>query len=437
MMARGLIVGGRVIDPASGLDAVVDIAIDGGRLAAIGERLDRPRDAWVIDAEGLVVAPGLIDPHVHLREPGGEHKETIASGSRAAVSGGFTSVCCMPNTTPPLDSADVLALVRERARTAQCRVFPVACATRGRLGHEPVDFGSLVHEGAVAFSDDGDGIQDAGVMARVLRLVGQTGRAFMQHCQIASLTRGASMHAGEVALRLGLVGWAREGEELMIERDVRLNRAVGCRYHVQHVSSAGSVEIVRRARDEGQPVTCEASPHHLTLTHEACEGFDANAKMNPPLRERSDVEALRQGVHDGTITVLATDHAPHAVQDKEGDFEGAAFGIVGLESALALYREALIDSGAIDWPRLIAMMTIEPARLCGLEGLGRLRPGGAADITLIDPDLEWTLTRDELAGRSANTPFLGRRLRGRALATIVGGQVRMARGERLASLGRA
>ncbi len=433
-MTRVLIVGGRVIDPASGLDAVVDVAIDGGRIAGIGERLDRPRDAWIVDADGLIVAPGLIDPHVHLREPGGEHKETIASGTRAAVSGGFTSVCCMPNTTPPLDSPETLALVRERARTAQCRVFPVACATRGRRGKVPSDIGSLAHEGAVAFSDDGDGIQDAGVMRRVLGLVAQTGRAFMQHCQDASLTQGASMHAGEVSLRLGLIGWPRESEELMIERDVRLNRAIGCRYHVQHVSSAGSVAIVRRARDEGLPVTCEASPHHLILTHEACEGFDTNAKMNPPLRERADVEALRQGVHDGTITVLATDHAPHAEQDKEGDFEGAAFGIIGLESALALYREALIDTGAIDWARLIALMTIEPARLCGLEGLGRLRPGGSADITLIDPDMEWTLTRDQLAGRSTNTPFLGRRLRGRAVATMVGGQVRMARGERLASI---
>lgn len=425
-----LIAGGRVIDPASGLDRVCDVAIRDGLVAEIGDNLPRSPAARVLACEGLIVAPGLIDPHVHLREPGGEQKETIASGAQAAASGGFTSVCCMPNTSPALDSAMALAFVRERARRAACRVFVVAAATRGRMGQEVGDLALLAREGAVAFSDDGACVQDAGLMRRVLMASRDADRPFMQHCQDASMTRGASMHAGEVSLRLGLVGWAREAEEIIIERDVRLNRAIRCAYHVQHVSSAGSVEIVRAARARGERVTCEASPHHLMLTHEACDGFDTSAKMNPPLREAADVRALREGVADGTITVLATDHAPHARHEKETDFESAAFGIIGLESALPLYAEALIETGAIGWARLIALMTIEPARLCGLDamGLGMLREGGPADVTIIDPALAWVLSEGDLAGLSVNTPFLGRALRGRSLATIVRGEIRHVRG---------
>ncbi len=427
MSERTLIVGGRVIDPVSERDEVCDVALLDGEVAEIGSGLSRAGADSVLEAEGCIVCPGLIDPHVHLREPGGEHKETIRSGSLAAVEGGFTTVCCMPNTTPALDSPAVLALVRERGRSAACRVFAVAAATRGRLGESPCDIALLAQEGAVGFSDDGDVIASAGVMRQVLTMVAPTDRAFMQHCQEPTLTSGASMHAGAVSTRLGLGGWARVAEEVIIERDVRLNRDIGCRYHVQHVSSAGSVEIVRRARGEGLPVTCEASPHHLTLTDEACEGFDTNAKMNPPVREWADVEALRAGVADGTITVLATDHAPHAKHEKDTDFESAAFGIVGLETALGLYVEALVASGAVNWGRLIELMTVEPARLCNLEPLGSLRVGGPADVTVIDPEMTWTVGEDDLKGKSANSPFLGRSLTGRAVATIVGGQVRMRR----------
>lgn len=421
---RLLIANGRVIDPTSGLDAIADLAIEGTRIAAIGPALSRSPADRVIDAAGQIVAPGLIDPHVHLREPGAEHKETIASGTRAAVRGGFTTVCCMPNTTPTIDSPELVRAVRARAdETAHCRVYPVAAGTVGRGGEQPTEIGLLAAAGAVGISDDGDAIADAGVMARVLRLVAPTGLAFMQHCQEPALTRGSVMHAGAVATELGLVGWPREAEEIIIERDIRLNHAIGCRYHIQHISSAGSVEIVRRARRAGQPITAEASPHHLLLTHDACRGYDTNAKMNPPVREEADAAAIRQGVADGTITMLATDHAPHAQHEKDEAFEAAPFGIVGLESAVALYARALIDSGLIDWPRLIALLTVEPARLCRLDHLGTLGVSAPADVTIIDPDHAWTLTRAELAGLSCNSPFLGWDLTSRVTTTIVDGEV--------------
>jgi len=453
-----------VLDPASGFDRIADVAVADGRVVEIGPDLARQPAVRVIDATGMIVCPGLIDPHVHLREPGQEHKETIETGSRAAVAGGFTTVCCMPNTTPAIDSPEIVRFIADRARAeARCRVFAVAAATRGRQGVEPTELRLLAQAGAVAFSDDGDVVASAGVMLGLMREIAPLGLCFMQHCQEPTLTRGATMHAGDVSTRLGLIGWPRVAEELIIERDVRLVAESGCRYHVQHLSSGGSVEIVRQARAAGLPVTAEASPHHLLLTHEAvavgpassrCEnhrhledsttrahrleagatGYNTSAKMNPPLREQSDIDAIRAGVADGTITVLATDHAPHTPDEKAQPFEDAPFGIIGLETALPLYAEALVHSGAIDWPRLLALLTIEPARLCNLDrarkqndGLGELFPGGPADITIIDPDAEWTIAEDTLAGKSVNTPFLGRTVRGRAVATIVGGEVVMER----------
>lgn len=421
-----LVRGGRVIDPASGLDRAADLLLRDGAVAQIDPSISTPADR-AIDARGLLVAPGLIDPHVHLREPGQEHKETLQSGGESAGRGGFTTLCCMPNTSPALDSPEVVGFIDNRARqTAPCRIFTIAAATKGRRGDDLAEIQLLAQAGAVGFSDDGDCIASAGMMSRVLAAVKQTGLAFMQHCQEPTMTRGASMHAGEISVRLGLTGWPRAAEEIIIERDIRLNRGIGCHYHVQHISSGESVEIVRRARAAGQPVTAEASPHHLTLTHEACDGYNTAAKMNPPLREKKDVEALRAGVADGTITVLATDHAPHSQDEKALPFEEAPFGIVGLETALPLYVEALVHTGLIDWPRLIAMMTIEPARLCGLDkkGLGQLKVGGPADVTIIDPAAEWTIRASEFASRSKNTPFDGRRVKGRAVATIVGGQVK-------------
>lgn len=428
-MSTLLIRGGRVIDPASSTDATLDLAIRDDRIEAIGKGLSSAGVDRVIDATGKLVVPGLIDPHVHLREPGHEHKETIASGTQAAVVGGFTSVCCMPNTAPALDAPELIRFVYDAAaRTGACRVFPVAAATKGRKGEELAEIELLAQAGAVAVSDDGDCIPTAGVMARVFGAVARTGLVFMQHCQDPTLTRGASMHAGEISVRLGLTGWPREAEEIIIERDVRLARASGCRYHVQHISSAGSVEIVRKARAAGARITAEASPHHLILTHEACEHYNTSAKVNPPLREASDRDAIRAGVADGTITVLATDHAPHADFEKSLPFEEAPMGLLGLESALPLYAEALVHTGLIGWPRLIAMMTLEPARLCGLDakGLGVLRAGGVADVTILDLDAAWTLDAGALKSRSRNTPFAGRSLRGRATATIVAGVVKHA-----------
>lgn len=431
-MARLLITDGTVIDTLAGTSRSADLAIVDGRIADIAPGLPRGPADRVIGADGLLVCPGLIDPHVHLREPGQEHKETLRSGSRAGVSGGFSTLCCMPNTQPPIDSPEMIHAVHSRARdSAACRVFCVAAATKGRRGEEIAEIGLMAEAGAVGFSDDGDCVSSAGMLSRVLAACRQAGRAFMQHAQEPSLTGGAAMHAGDVSVRLGLTGWPRVAEEIIVERDIRLNSGIGCHYHVQHVSSGGTIDIVRRARGQGQPVTCEASPHHLLLTHEACGGrdgrsYDTAAKMNPPLREPSDIQAIREGVADGTVTVLGTDHAPHSADEKSLDFDSAPFGIIGLETALALYAEALVHSGVIGWNRLIQLLTIEPARLCGLDarGLGVLAVGGPADVTLIDPNQSWTVSAADLVGQSRNTPFLGRRVKGRSLVTIVSGEVR-------------
>ena len=422
-----LIRGARVIDPASGLDGVRDVGVRGGLVEAIGEGLDSGAYERVIEGAGKILAPGLIDPHVHLREPGQVHKEDIESGTRAAVAGGFTTVCCMPNTSPALDSPEMVEFVSKRAEAdGHCRVFSVAAATAGRKGERLAEIGLCLVAGAVGFSDDGDVVESASMMRSVLQAVKETGKCFMQHCQELTLTKGAVMHAGTVSARLGHKGWPREAEELIIERDIRLNMGIGCAYHIQHMSSGRSVEIVARGQAAGVPVTCEASPHHLHLTHEAIETHGTMAKMNPPLREQSDVEALRQGVADGVITVLATDHAPHTDDEKRDTMSGAPFGIIGLESALGLYHKALVETGKIDWVKLIELMTINPARLCGLDsqGIGLISVGGPADLTLIDPEHSWTLGEGDLAGKSSNTPFLGWEMGMRAVMTMVGGEVR-------------
>ncbi len=427
-----LIKAGRVLDPASGIDRIADVAITDGRITAIEAELDASAADTVVDAAGMLVTPGLIDPHVHLRESGQTDQEDIASGTRAAVAGGFTSVCCMPNTSPALDTPELLEFVASRSkRDANCRVFPVAAATNGRRGERLSDVRLLVEAGAVGFSDDGDVIESPAMMRKVLNAIAPTGLAMMQHCQETTLTDGAAMHSGEVAARLGLKGWPPLAEHLIIERDVRLVIETGCKYHVQHVSSEGSIEIIRRAREQNLPVTAEATPHHLISTHDLCAGqdghsYDTNAKMSPPLREQRDVDAIRQAVADGIITVLGTDHAPHTPDRKAEPFESAPFGIIGLETALPLYAQALIDTGLIDWARLIELMTIEPARLCGLDelGLGSLSLQGPADLTIIDPELAWTCTERDLAGKGRNTPYLGRALKGRAVASVVNGRLR-------------
>ncbi len=427
---------GRIIDPAQRIDGEGDVLVVDGRVQriALGSRIDAPSGTRVIDCGGKFVTPGLIDPHVHLREPGGEAKETIATGAASAVAGGFTTVCCMPNTNPTLDTvASVRSIELSAKAAARARVFVVAAATVGRKGEQLAPMATMASAGAVGFSDDGDGIANPAIMRRVLEVCAAVDRPFMQHCQDAQLSEGGVMHEGATATRLGLLPWPREAEEIMLERDLRINRSIRAAYHAQHLSSGGSADILRRARSEGVRCSGEVSPHHLLLTDDACDGYNTQAKMNPPLRSKDDIAQLKRAVADGTIDVLATDHAPHTQAEKARDFSSAPFGIIGLECALALYVKALIDDGVIGWPRLIELLTLRPAQLCGLDqsgalglglglGLGALREGGRADITVIDPALEWTINANSFASRSRNCPFDGWKVRGRATMTIVSGR---------------
>ena len=415
---------GRVIDPSQGLDEVTDLTLEHGRVARIG-RVAAPAGD-VLDASGCIVSPGLIDPQVHFREPGQEEKETIATGAAAAVAGGFTSVVCMANTAPPIDDdARVEFVYRQAARANLCNVFPTGAVTKGRKGDELAEIGLMAKAGAVAFTDDGDAIPSAAVMAKALSYVKMTGRALMQHCEDPSLVQGGVMNAGATAVRLGLAGRPAVAEELIIHRDITLNRAIGCRYHVQHLATEGGVDLIRHARKQGQPVTTEVAAHHLLLTEANCVGYDTNYKMNPPLRTQRDIDALLEGVKDGTITMLATDHAPHTAEEKDLEFALAPAGILGLDCTLPLYVQALIDSGVIDWPRLIEMMTLRPAELCGLEGRGTLKPGGFADVTVIDPQMQWTIDKRQFASKARNCPFHGWNVTGRAIATIVAGDIKL------------
>jgi dihydroorotase len=420
-----LIRGGRVLDPVRSLDLVADVLLRGDRVERISASPLPATGVRVIDAEGCLVTPGLIDPHVHLREPGGEHKETIRSGAEAAIAGGFTTVACMPNTQPALDLASLVDFVRLKANEARlARVFVVGAATVGRAGERLAPMGAMAKAGAVAFSDDGDGVANPAVMRRVLATCRSIDRPFLQHCQEPLLTQDAVMNDGVVSARLGLKGWPAVAEELMFERDVRLNTSVGCRYHAQHLSSGGSVEILRRARSAGQPVTGEASPHHLLLTDAACDGWNTIAKVNPPLRGANDMEALRQAVAEGTITVLATDHAPHTASEKGRDFEHAPFGCIGLESAVPMYGLALIRTGLMDWPAVIDRMTVGPARLLGLLecGLGRIFEGGPADVTVIDPRAEPRIDPAWFRSQSRNCPFAGWSGQGQPVAVVASGR---------------
>ncbi len=430
-MSSLTIIRGRVIDPANKIDRVTDLVIEGGRVTSLGDK-SRPRTDRVIDASGCIICPGLIDPHVHFREPGQEEKETIATGAAAAVAGGFTSVCCMPNTEPAIDDdGRVDFIYHQAARAKQANVFPVGAVTKARAGRELAEIGLMAASGAVAFSDDGVAVASAGTMAKALTYIAMTGKVLMQHCEDPELGGGV-MNAGSLASRLGLAGWPRVAEEVIIQRDILLNlhQNIGARYHVQHVSSGGSVELVRRARQDlfGQAhVTAEVSPHHLLLTEDDCASYDTHFKVNPPLRSRRDIEELLAGVRDGTITVLATDHAPHTQEEKELEFAAAPFGMIGLECALPLYIKALIESETIDWPTMISMMTVNPARLCSLTGKGTLTPGAHADVTIIDPKEKWTIDANEFKSKSRNCPFHGWKATGRAITTIVSGDVKLLR----------
>ncbi len=422
-MASLLIQNGTVLDPSQNLQQRADLLIRDGKVAGIGTNLGAADRA--IDATGCLVTPGLIDIHVHFREPGDEEEETIASGSAAAVAGGFTTVCCMPNTKPPLDNEGQIEFVlREAQRVGLANVFPIGAITKVREGRELAEIGSMLERGAIALSDDGVGVADPSVMRKALQYCKMFDALIMQHCEEPTLAGGA-MHAGIVSTTLGLGGIPAEAEQLMIARDLLLNRTIGCRYHVQHISTAWSVELIRRAKSDGQRVTAEVSPHHLLLTDESCRNYDTNYKMNPPLRTAADVAACIEGVKDGTIDILATDHAPHRAEEKELEFPQAPFGIIGLECALPLYVKALVEPGHIDWMKLIDLMSTKPAQVVKLDR-GHLRTGAVADATIIDPQKTQKIDATKFISKSRNCPFHGWDVKSQAVATIVAGEIKWA-----------
>lgn len=416
-----LIRNGRVIDPAAGHDGVADVLVEDGVIVAVEKGIEAG-ETHEVDAKGLVVAPGLIDMHVHLREPGYEYKEDIASGSKAAARGGFTSMACMPNTNPVLDNEGLVDLVIHRAKEAGlCRVHPIAAITRGQQGSELTEMMVLREAGAVGFSDDGVPVESARVMRRALEYSRMTGCPIISHSEEKTLSAGGHMHEGIMSTRLGIPGIPSASEDVAVARDARLAEITGGRMHICHVSSARSVEIIREAKARGVQITAEVTPHHFTLTDEVVAGYDANTKMNPPLRAESDRQALIAGLVDGTLDAIATDHAPHAAREKLQEFDRAPFGILGLQTALPLALEILVDGGRLDLPGVIERLTVAPARILGLEA-GTLRPGAAADVCVFDPEAKWTFTAGDIESKSRNTPFLGRELTGRVLLTLLEGK---------------
>ena len=424
-MSSILIQNGRVIDPSQGVDRVTNLLIADGRIAAYDAS---PEGAeMVLDAAGKIVAPGLIDMHVHLREPGFEEDETIATGTAAAVAGGFTAVACIPNTDPPIDSQGVVELILDRAEQADnCRVLVVACVSKNREGKELAEIGQLVEAGAIAFSDDGAPVDDAELMRRALEYCRMFDRPVLSHAEIRELAGRGVMHEGMTSMLLGLSGIPAAAEDVMVSRDIALAEATGGRLHVMHVSTVNAVEALRRAKARGVRITAEATPHHFSLCDESLRTFDANFKMNPPLRGREHVEAVIAGLSDGTIDAIASDHAPHAKEKKMQDIDRAPFGIVGLETALGLVVTKLIEPGHLDWPAAIRKMSLAPAQILGIDK-GTLRLGAEADVTIIDPEVRWTVDPAEFRSKSSNTPFAGWELTGRAEATIVGGRVKFRR----------
>jgi dihydroorotase len=418
-----LIRGGRVIDPSRQTDGPADVLIHDGRIEAVGRNIPAPPGAEIIEAAGKVVAPGFVDVHVHLREPGFEHAETIATGATAAVAGGFTAVCAMPNTDPVIDSAATVGfVVRQSIRAGKARVFPIGAVSVGQRGEQLTEFGEMVEAGAVAVSDDGKPVVSSHLMRTALEYAKIFGIPVADHCEDMSLAHGGAMHEGTVSVRLGLKGIPSAAEEIMVARDIILAELTGGHVHLCHMSTRGSVELIRRAKEKGLRVTAEATPHHFALTHLRCEGYDTDAKMNPPLREEADREAIRQALRDGTIDCIATDHAPHHYDTKEREFDQAPNGIVGLETALGLGIRELVSPGILTLPELIARMSTIPARVFHLPG-GTLAVGAPADLVVFDPDRRWEVRKDQLHSRSANSPFAGEILTGQAETTVVGGKV--------------
>ena len=421
-MSRILIENGRVIDPSQPMDRVTSLAIEDGRIAAY----DVPAGAQdtVLDASGKIVAPGLVDMHVHLREPGREEDETIASGTAAALAGGFTSVACIPNTEPPIDTQAAIEFVHHQAERADhCNVFVVACVSKNREGKELAEIGQLVEAGAVGFTDDGSPIYDPELMRRAFEYCLMFDKPVLNHAEIRELTQHGVMHEGLISMILGLSGMPAASEDVMTSRDIALAEATGGRLHEMHVSTANSVEAIRRAKRRAVRVTAEVTPHHLTLTDECLRSFDSNFKMNPPLRGREHVDACIAGLQDGTIDVIATDHAPHSDEKKLQELDRAPFGVVGLETALGVVVTRLIEPGHLDWPTALAKMTVNPARILGIPK-GTLAVGADADVVIIDPDARWKVDPGKFRSKSKNTPFAGWELRGRVETVIVGGRIK-------------
>ncbi|OGL61214.1 MAG: dihydroorotase [Candidatus Tectomicrobia bacterium RIFCSPLOWO2_12_FULL_69_37] len=422
-----LVKGGRVVDPASGTDEALDLLIEGGRVARRGRGLAAPKGAEVLDARGLVVAPGFIDMHVHFREPGQEYKEDIESGTRAAASGGFTSVACMANTDPVNDTSSVTERILKRAReVGAARVHPIGAVSMGLKGEALTEMAEQLAAGAVAFSDDGVPVRTAALMRAALDYAGMLGAPILDHAEDRSLSQGKVMHEGKVSTLLGLSGNPAASEDICVFRDIRLAELMRARVHILHLSSRGAVELIRQARKRGVRVSGEATPHHFTLTHEAIQGFNAAAKMAPPLREEEDRQALLEGLRDGTIEVIASDHAPHYEAELQVEFDEVPFGVVGLETAVPLALDRLHHAGVLTLPQLISKFTAGPAKVLGLK-LGTLAEGAPGDVTLLDPGREFVVDPEGFESRGRNTPFGGWKLRGCAVATVVNGEIRMNR----------
>jgi dihydroorotase len=423
-MSDLLIAGGRVLDPGTERDETIDVLVRGGSVADIGASLDRD-DAEVIDATGLVIAPGFVDLHTHVREPGREDEETIASMSAAAAAGGYTAICAMPNTDPIADTASVVEKVWALGREAGLvEVAPAGALSRGQEGRQMADLGEMAQSVARVrlFTDDGHGVQDALFVRRAMEYLGGFGGIYAEHCEDASLAEGGQMHEGARSIGLGLRGIPAAAEELMAARDIALARLTGCRLHLLHVSTAGTVELVRHAKSEGLAVTAEATPHHFTLTDAALEGYDPNMKVNPPLREESDRAAIVAGLADGTIDAIATDHAPHALQEKDREFTYAPPGMVGLETALGLAVTELVATGHMSLIEMVDRMSAAPARILGLQDQGQIAVGHPANLVIFDPKEEWRVDPSLFYSRSRNTPFEGRPLKGRVKHTIFQGR---------------
>ena len=424
MAKKYLLKGGRYIDPSTNSDAVIDILIVDGIIAAMKPSIASPPDCEVIDLRGKIVAPGFVDMHVHLREPGFEHKETIETGTLSAAYGGFTAVCCMPNTNPAIDDESIVRFVHSQGKLVNkgiVDVYPIGAVTKGRAGKELSSIAELVQAGAVGLSDDGAPVFDAEIMRRVLEYAGMFDVPVIQHCEEPSLVRGGVMNEGFVATELGLPGIPSVAEEIMIARDILLTEYTNSRYHVAHMSTAGSVKLVREAKRKGTAITCEVTPHHFTLTDDVVRSFDTNTKMNPPLRTRDDVEAIKQGIREGIVDVIASDHAPHSLDEKEVDYLQAPFGIVGLETAIGLAITELVVPNVITFSQLVEKFSTNPRKI--IKRTIDIREGTSANFTFVDPDIQWKVEVSRFKSKSKNSPFDGKMLKGRAVGIFNRGEL--------------